>query len=115
MCATALTLTTVEPSDTLTDVVKRRLAQVMWAGSDVRYVLLDRTFYAVGVGNALSKQHRRFIVPMMCRGKGGRKFFRRGWFDHTFRSHNHEATATVRVAVMPDPDGNCPRVVACSA
>jgi putative transposase len=112
-----LALTIVEPTDTLTDVVERLLAQVMHSGIDVSYVLLDRAFYAAGVVAAFQRRQMRFIIPMVRRGKEGTKFFRRGtrgWFDHTFRSRNHEVVATVRVAVVPGPDGNRPLVFACS-
>lgn len=112
-----LALTAVGPAETLADVVDRLLAQVGWSGVRVRYVLLDRAFYAVGVVNALARRDLRFIIPMMRRGAAGRTFFRRGnrgWFEHTFRSRNHTASATVRVAVVPGPDGNRPLVFACS-
>jgi hypothetical protein len=111
-------LTTVEPSDTLTAVVERLLAQVNGSGITVRYVLLDRAFYAVGVVNALTRRNLRFIVPLMRRGKEATRFFRRGcrgWFEHTSRSRNREATATVRVAVVPGPDADRPLAFACSA
>jgi putative transposase len=112
-----LAVTTVEPTDTLADVVERLLVPVMWSGIEVRWVLLDRAFYAVGVVNALQKRGLRFIVPLLRRGKEAKKFFGRGcrgWFDHTFRSRHHEASATVRVAVVPGPDANRPLVFACS-
>jgi hypothetical protein len=112
-----LAVTTVEPSDTLTDIVERLLAQVMWSGVGVRYVLLDRAFYAAGVVAALARRNLRFIIPLVRRGKEAKKFFRRGtrgWFEHTFRSRNHEVVVTVRVAVVPGPDGNRPLVFACS-
>jgi hypothetical protein len=111
-------VTAVDPSDTLTMIVERLLAQVAWSGVKVRYVLLDRAFYAVGVVNALAKRNLRFIIPMGRRGTEGSKFFRRGcrgWFEHTFRSRRREeGTATVRVAVVPGPNGNRPLVFACS-
>jgi putative transposase len=113
-----LAVTTVEPSDTLTDIVERLLAQVMHSGIEVRYVLLDRAFYAAGVVAALRNRQLRFIIPLVRRGKEATTFFRRGcrgWFDHTFRSRNHEVVVTVRVAVVPGPDGNRPLVFACSA
>ena len=112
-----LAVTTVERSDTLTDIVERLLAQVMWSGVAVRYVLLDRTFYAAGVVNALGKRNLRFVIPLVRRGQEAKTFFRRGtrgWFEHTFRSRNHAVVATVRVAVVPGPDGNRPLVFACS-
>lgn len=90
----------------------------MRSGVAVRYVLLDRAFYAAGVVAALRKRQLRFIIPLVRRGEEGTKFFRRGcrgWFDHTFRSRNHQVQATVRVAVVPGPDGNRPLVFACSA
>jgi hypothetical protein len=113
-----LAVTAVAPADRLPAVVERLLAQVGWSGVRVRYVLLDRAFYAVGVVQALARRDLRFILPMVRRGKEGTKFFRRGcrgWFDHTFGSRNHTAVATVRVAVVPGPDGNRPLVFACSA
>jgi hypothetical protein len=112
-----LGLTAVEPSETLTAVVDRLLAQVAWAGIQVRYVLLDRAFYAVGVVNALARRNLRFIIPMVRRGADTRVFFRRGcrgWFEHTAWSRNHRESATVRVAVVPGPNGNRPLVFACS-
>jgi putative transposase len=113
-----LAITSVEASDTFTTVVERLLAQVSWSGVRVRYVLLDRAFYAVGVVNALRRRGLRFIIPMVRRGKAAKKFFRRGcrgWFDHTFESRRREeGKASVRVAVVPGPDGNRPLVFACS-
>jgi hypothetical protein len=112
-----LAVTAVGPSETLTAVVERLLAQVMWSGINVRCVLLDRAFYAAGVVAALARRRLRFIIPLVRRGREAEKFFRRGtrgWFDHTFRSRNHEVVAAVRVAVVPGPDGNRPLVFACS-
>lgn len=112
-----LGLTAVEPSESFSDIVDRLLAQVMWAGVEVRYVLLDRAFYAVAAVNALARRGLRFIIPMMRRGADTRVFFRRGcrgWFEHTLRSRDGTAEATVRVAVVPGPNGNRPLVFACS-
>jgi hypothetical protein len=112
-----LAVTAVGPSDGLTAVVERLLGQVMWSGVRVRYVLLDRAFYAAGVAAALVRRNWRFIIPMVRRGADGKKFFRRGcrgWFDHTFTSRRREHTACVRVAVLAGPDGNRPLVFACS-
>ena len=113
-----LAVTVVDPGDTLTAVVERLLRQIMWAGVSVRYVLLDRAFYAAGVIEALTRRGLRFIIPMVRRGAEGTKFFRRGtrgWFDHTLESRRREHHATVRVAVVPGPDGNRPLVFACSS
>ena len=113
-----LAVTTVGPDDTLAAVAQRLLAQVNWSGVAVRYVLLDRAFYAVGVIHALRARGLRFIVPMVRRGGGSRRFFRRGcrgWFDHTVRGHRPaDGSAEVRVAVVPGSDGNRPQVFACS-
>jgi hypothetical protein len=112
-----LAVTAVGPSDSLTDVVERLLMQVSWSGVKVRYVLMDRAFYAAGVVWALQRRKLRFIIPMVRRGQEGLKFFRRGcrgWFDHTFQSRRREHQATVRVAVVGGPDGNRPLVFACS-
>ena len=113
-----LAITTVGPDDTLADVMERVLRQVAWTGVSVRYVLLDRAFYAVGVVNALTRRGLRFIIPMVRRGHEAKAFFRRGtrgWFEHTFSSRRRaEGSATVRVGVVPGPDGNRPLVFACS-
>lgn len=113
-----LAVTTVGPDDTLTAVVQRLLVQVNWGAIAVGYVLLDRAFYAVGVIHALRARNLRFIVPMVRRGGGSRRFFRRGcrgWFDHTVRGHRPaDGSALVRVAVVPGSDGNRPQVFACS-
>ena len=42
-----LAVTAIDASDTLADVVERLLKQVAWSGVSVRYVLVDRAFYAV--------------------------------------------------------------------
>ena len=114
-----LAITTVGPDDTLAAVVQRLLIQVNWSGVAVGYVLLDRAFYAVGVINALKARNLRFIVPMVRRGGGSQRFFRRGcrgWFDHTVHGHRPaDGSAPVRVAVVPGSDGNRPQVFACSA
>jgi hypothetical protein len=112
-----LAVTAAGPDDTPVILVERLLAQVGWSGVRVRYVLLDRAFYAVGVINALKRRGLRFIIPMMHRGRAASRFFRRtarGWFDHTIWSRWHEESASVRVAVVAGPDGRCPLVFACS-
>jgi len=111
-----LAITTVGSDDTLTDVVERLLAQVNWTGIEVRYVLLDRAFCAVGVVNALVKRNMRFVIPLVRRGPAARFFGRgcRGWHDYTLRARRRaEGTAPVRVAVVPDTGRAL--VFACSA
>ena len=113
-----LAVTVAEPGETPAILVERLLAQVGWSGVRVRYVLLDRAFYAVGVIDALTRRGLRFVIPMVRRGRVASRFFRRGtrgWFDHTVCSHRSGASAGVRVAVVAGPDGRCPRVFACSA
>jgi hypothetical protein len=112
-----LAVTAVGPDDPMPAVVERLLVQVARTGLPVRHVVLDRAFYSVGVVNALARRRLRFAVPMVRRGREVRAFFRRGargWFAHTFWSRNHRESATVRVAVVPGPNGNSPRVFACS-
>jgi hypothetical protein len=108
-----LALTAAGPRDTPAILVE----QVGRSGVRVRYVLLDRAFYAVGVINALKRRGLRFIVPMVRRGRAAQRFFRRGargWFDHTICSHRSGQSACVRVAVIGGPDGRRPLVYACS-
>jgi len=112
-----LALTAVEPGDKPAELVERLLAQVGWSGLRVRYVLLDRSFYAVAVIQALQRRGLRFIIPVLRRGVAARKFCRRGvrgWFDHTICSHRTKQSVSVRVAVVSGPDGRCPLVYACS-
>jgi putative transposase len=113
-----LAVTAAGPGETPAVLVDRLLAQVGWAGVRVRYVLLDRGFYAVGVIHALARRRLRFVIPVVRRGRAAGRFFRRGargWFDYTVRSHRSGQSAGVRVAVVPGPDGRRPRVFACSA
>lgn len=112
-----LAVTAVAPGDTPAELVERLLAQVGWAGVRVRYVLLDRGFYSVGVIQALHRRRLRFVIPVPRRGREATRFFRRGtrgWFDHTVRSHRSKQHAPVRVAVVPGPNGRRPLVYACS-
>jgi putative transposase len=118
-CRHTLALSAVGPSDKLADVVERLLTQVNWAGVAVRYVLLDRAFYAVGVVRALVRRNLRFVIPVVRRGQQALTLFRRGirgWFDHTLRGHRRaDGAAVVRVAVVPSADGRRrPQVFACS-
>jgi hypothetical protein len=111
-----LALTMLGRADTPAAVVERLLAQVAWSGVGVRYVLLDRGFYAVGVIRALQRRGLRFVLPMV-RVARTEPFFRRGargWFDYTLRGRRRAGAADVRVAVVPGPDGRRPLVFACS-
>lgn len=114
-----LALTAVRPNDTPDAVVERLLAQLGWAGIEAQYVLLDRGFYSAPVVNVLTRRNLRFIIPMVRRGRAAERFFRRGtrgWFDHTIRNRRSRTEpASVRVAVVPGPDGRRPLVFACSA
>jgi putative transposase len=112
-----LALTTAGPRDTPEVLVDRLLAQVGWSGVRVRYVLLDRAFYAVGVIRALQRRGLRFIIPVLRRGVAAKTFFRRtarGWFEHTLCSHRTKQRVSVRVAVVSGPDGRRPLVYGCS-
>jgi hypothetical protein len=112
-----LALTAAGPRDTPEILVERLLRQVALSGVRVRYVLLDRAFYAVGVIRSLQRRKLRFIIPMLRRGRVASRFFRRGvrgWWEHTVCSHRSGERASVRVAVVPGPDGRRPLVYACS-
>jgi putative transposase len=112
-----LGLTTVRPKEKLAGVVERLLGHVRASGVRVRYVLLDRGFYAAEVFDLLNRQGLRFVIPVLRRPPSERFFRRgvRGWFEHTVESRRRECRATVRVAVVPNPDGRRgPLVFACS-
>jgi putative transposase len=114
-----LALTAVRRADTPAAVVERVLTQVGRAGVRVRYVLLDRGFYASGVIAALQRRRLRFVLPMPRGRRAAAPFWHpqaRGWFDHRVRSRRRRAEdVRVRVAVCPGPDRRRPRVFACSA
>ena len=112
-----LALIALRRRETPESVVDRVLAQVGRCGIRIRYVLLDRGFYASGVIATLQRRRLRFIMPMVRRGQATEPFFQRharGWFEHTIRNRSHRAASvTVRVAAIPNLDGK-PRVYICS-
>jgi hypothetical protein len=112
-----LALTAVEPKETFAAILRRLLAHVAASGVRVRYVLLDRSFYAAEVFDLLAARGLRFVVPVLRRAPTERFFRRgmRGWFEHTVRSRSGEHRVALRLAVMPHPDGRRrPLVFACS-
>ena len=112
-----LALIAVRRRETPDAIVERVLTQVGRTGVRIRYLLLDRGFYASGVIAALQRRRLRFILPMVRRGRATEPFFRRqarGWFEHTIRNRRHRAdSVTVRVAAIPQLDGRS-RVYVCS-
>lgn len=112
-----LALLAVRRRETPDAIVERVLTQIGRTGVRIRYLLLDRGFYASGVIAALQRRRVRFIIPMVRRGRVTEPFFRRharGWFEYTIRNRRHRADSVhVRVAAVPQLDGR-PRVYVCS-
>jgi putative transposase len=64
-----LALTYVRKGEKLEDVLKRLLRQVAKTGVKVRYLLLDRGFYSVGVIRYLQHARYHFLMAVVCRGR----------------------------------------------
>jgi putative transposase len=111
-CRWTLALRAVHHSDPWEDVVGDLLRQVRRAGVKVRFVLLDRGFYSVGVIRYLQAARCPFLMPAVRRGRkpsdprgpsGIRAFAawkRSGWGRHTLwerRGRRRHATVTIAV------------------
>lgn len=57
---------------TMADVVRELLRQVRAAGIDVRYTVLDREFYSVGVIRYLQQARTPFLMPVVGRGRSAK-------------------------------------------
>ena len=100
----------VKPGDKLVDVLERLLKRVHELGIRIRFLLLDRAFYVVGVVNYLKRTHRPFVMPTVHRGrkpknlaksKSTYRFLawrRSGWSQHTMTGRQRQK-ATVNIAV----------------
>jgi putative transposase len=103
----------------LAEVVSQLVDQVGQLGLNIRGLLLDRGFYSAPVIDGLQRRGVPFAMPMIRRGKRGRrqeqdtgtqKFFRRGrrgHFQHTWNAHGkpgHGPQVEVRVACVPHRD-----------
>jgi putative transposase len=64
-----LALAYVRKGEKLEDVLKRLLRQVAKTGVKVRYLLLDRGFYSVGVIRYLQHARYHFLMAVVCRGR----------------------------------------------
>jgi hypothetical protein len=117
-------LTPVVNGQEQTDLLERLLGQAQRAGLTVRCLLLDRGFYAATTIAWLQERGLAFLMPMIRRGRGGRRkadctgtqrFFvrgRRGWDSYTWttrprRGGRKGAAVTVTVAVCMVPRSRC--------
>jgi len=132
--------THVQQGEEQTVVMARLLAQARQAGLSVRRLLLDRGFYAATTIQWLQQQALPFVMPMLRRGKSGRRkadctgtapFFvarRRGWTTYTWtacprrggrRKKALSVTVRIDVCMAPRPKGRGkkkgPLVFACHA
>jgi hypothetical protein len=113
-------LTHVVKGEEQTGILDRLLAQAKATGIKMRRLLLDRGFYAATTIQWLQERSTSFVMPMIRRGKSGRKktdctgtarFFvrgRRGWDKYTWtarpRRKGHKQSAvvvTVDVCMAP--------------
>jgi hypothetical protein len=99
------------------DIVDQLLDQVRAAGWKIRGLLLDRGFYSAHVILRLQQRRVPFVIPMLKRGKRGRRasedtgtqrFFRRGcqgYFSYVWAGRNKSSPpVTIRVACVPRTD-----------
>jgi hypothetical protein len=105
-----LAVTEVAPGDKLVEVLSRLLKRVKELGIRVRFVLLDRGFYAADVVCYLKRSHRPFIMPTKHTGrtpkdpnkaKSTRRFLRwrrSGYAEYSWKGSNGQQ-ASVRIAV----------------
>jgi hypothetical protein len=103
-------LTAVQRGEPLCEVIRRLLQQAARASVRPRYLLLDRGFCSVAVIRYLQAARRRFLMPLVLRGRkpehpkgpsGSRVFGlykRSGWSRYTLTDAQGR-TATVRVCV----------------
>jgi hypothetical protein len=108
-------LTAVREQDSKKDIVQRLLRQVRSKGVRIKYVLLDRGFYAIDVIRYLQAARCAFIMPVVhCGGRAKdprhsrstNRFLtwtRSGRSTHTLS--NKTRSATVRIAVACDQWG----------
>jgi hypothetical protein len=108
-------ITPVAKDSDLTTILERLLSQVQTAGLSVKCLLLDREFYAAKIFHWLKEQSIAFIVPVIRRGRKGRRvddctgtqgFFvegRRGWETYTWtaqsRRNGGRGAVTVTVEI----------------
>lgn len=117
--------THVRAREEQTAILSRLLEQAQQAGLRVRYLLLDRGFYAARTIQWLQEQKLAFVMPMLRRGKSGPTkrdstgtacFFvrgRRGWSRHTWKAYprrdgkkQKSLTVSVEVCMAPRQPGN---------
>jgi putative transposase len=113
-------LTPIVNGEEQTTIIERLLQQARQAGLRVRRLLLDRGFYAATTIAWLQEQSLPFIMPMIRRGRSGKKksqctgtaqFFvsrRRGWTKYTWTARPRRGgckqaalTVTIDVCMVP--------------
>ncbi len=110
-------MTYVWQDDSMEQVVRRLLEQVKRIGLRVRYLLLDRGFYGLGVVRHLQSARCPFMMPVVHRGRrprrplhqlrGTRRFLawkKSGFSKHTMNNGRDQAEVKIAVAVRPKRD-----------
>lgn len=103
-----IALTYIRGRETKVRVLLRLIQQIRSKGLKIKFVLLDREFFNVGVVKFLKSENLPFLMPVMFRGrppqrgsksKGLRwiKTQRAGWYSHTMK--NRKETVAVRICV----------------
>jgi hypothetical protein len=104
-----LALTWVRRHETMVTVLERLLAQIREIGVKIKHLLLDRAFFNVPVTEFLKREHLRFLMPVVIRGrrpkrrtpKTGLHWIKRqgaGWYSHTLKNGKRQVTVKVCVA-----------------
>jgi hypothetical protein len=111
-----LALTYVRRHESTVVAMRRLLDQIRKIELKIRCLLLDRAFFHVGVVELLQAEKLPFLMPVMFRGRpakkkpspkkkkpaggSGLRWIRSqaaGWYSHTLRNRNRQATVSVCV------------------
>jgi hypothetical protein len=108
-----LALTWVRRHESMVTVLQRLLDRIAEIGVKIRAVLLDRAFFNATVTAFLQREKIPFLMPVMFRGRApknkgpkkgpqkGLRWIKRqkaGWYPHTLKNAQHQATIRVCVS-----------------
>jgi hypothetical protein len=104
-----LAVTWVRRHETMVTVLERLLARIREIDVKIKCLLLDRAFFNVPVTEFLKREHVRFLMPVVIRGrrpkrgrpKTGLHWIKRqgaGWYSHTLKNGKREVTVNVCLA-----------------
>jgi hypothetical protein len=103
-----LALTWVRRHESTVAVLRRLVARIRAIGLKIKYLLLDRGFFSVAAMEFLQQENLPFLMPVKFSGRrpkkgskpSGLRALKRkpaGWYSHTMKSGNRQATFSVCV------------------